>query len=878
VSESENESGPEIVDKAISEEMHESYMQYAMSVIKSRALPDVRDGLKPSQRRVLYTMHDMNLGPRAGRVKSARVVGDCMGRFHPHGDQAIYATLVRMAQDFSSRYVLVDKKGNFGTVVDPSPAAMRYTECRMAPAAADMVADIDRNTVDMQPNYDEREEEPNVLPSRFPNLICNGSQGIAVGMATSIPPHNLNEVSDALIALAGDPALSDAAVLRYIPGPDFPTAGIICGTEGIRSAYLTGRGHITVRGKVDIDVKKDKATITITQLPYQVTTDQLKEKVQEAAKAGRLEGVASLKDRSKKDVNIVLECKKGEDPNIVINQLYKFTPLQETFSIIMIALERDALGRDRPRTFTLRELLQAFIKHRYEVIRRRTQFLLDQALARIHVLEGLQAAVDLIDEVIKLIRAAKSPDDARDVLRARLVTKTIGEDKKPLDRPLSEKQANAILAMQLQRLTGLERDKLSGDLKKERDTAADLVDILRLNEPDPKKRDERVSKIFCEEMTALKAQYGDARRTVIEQGEAREIDDEDLIADETTIVTITHQGYVKRTGLDQYRIQARAGKGLYGAGTKDDDFVSQMFQASTKDYLLCFTSHGRVHWLKVHQIPEGARTARGKGLRNLITLLPDEQVTSLIPISGEFGEDRFLVMGTALGVIKKTTLSAFARPKKGGIIAVTLDEGDALVGVALTDGKRELVVATQRGKAIRFPEETVRPMGRAARGVKSMELVDGDRITSLVVAGADGPELLTVCQFGHGKRTPVEDYRETNRGGKGIINIKTEGRNGNVVAVAAVKLGDQVMIITTSGKSIRMRIDDVPSIGRNTQGVRLIKVEEGETVVAVAKVVVDEESGAEQPETQRPVESAPPPGEAEAPEPADEGEAGPAGD
>jgi len=830
---------PSLRDRAISDEMHESYMQYAMSVIKSRALPDIRDGLKPSQRRVLFTMHDMNLGPRAQRVKSARVVGDCMGRFHPHGDQAIYATLVRMAQPFASRYVLVDKKGNFGSIADPSPAAMRYTECRMAAAAADMVADIERDTVQMQRNYDDREDEPKVLPSKFPNLICNGSQGFAVGMATTIPPHNLTEVVDALTALAKEPTLPEEQILRLIPGPDFPTKGIICGREGIRQAYLTGRGQLTLRGRVDIDVVKDKATITIRELPYQVTTEQLREKIQEAYKAGRIDGITSIKDRTKTDVNILIECKKGEDPNIVVNQLYKFTPLQETFSINMIALDKD----DRPHTYTLKEMLLAFVDHRLEVIERRARYLLRQALERIHLLEGYQAAIDAIDDVIRIIRAAKNSDEARETLRARL--KTAGGE------PISVIQANAILAMPLRSLTGLEREKLAGDLARERATATDLQDILA--------RRERRVQIFGEEMADLRKRYGDPRRTVIEAGEAREIEDEDLIADEAAIVTITHEGYIKRTAQDQYRVQARAGKGLFGAGTKDDDFVSQLFQASTKDYILCFTSHGRVHWLKVHQIPEGSRVARGKGLRNLIALLPDEQVTSLNPIRGEFGEDRFLVMCTAAGVIKKTTLSAFARPKKGGIVAVTLDEGDTLVGVALTDGKRELCLATKNGKAIRFPEETVRAMGRAARGVRGMDLVDGDRVQSLVVVGEEGPNLLTVCMLGHGKRTPVEDYRETNRGGKGIINIKTEGRNGAVVGVIAVKSGDQVMIITTEGKAIRMRADDVPSIGRNTQGVRLIKVNEGETVVAVAKLVVDEADAeaADAAPTAKPLESAP---------------------
>ncbi|MBX3471634.1 MAG: DNA gyrase subunit A [Planctomycetes bacterium] len=843
-----------VVDKDLSTEMHESYLQYAMSVIKSRALPDIRDGLKPSQRRVLYTMQGLGIGPRSQRMKSARVVGECMGKYHPHGDQAIYATLVRMAQPFATRYQLVDPKGNFGSISDPTPAAMRYTECRMAQAAVDMVADIDRNTVDMTPNYDEREVEPVVLPSKFPNLLCNGSQGIAVGMATSIPPHNLTEVCDALVTLARAPETPIEALMKLIPGPDFPTAGTICGRSGIRQAYTTGRGHLTVRGKVEIETKKDRATIVITELPYQVTTELLKEKIQEAYKAGRIDGLSDIKDYSKGGIRIVLECKKGEDPNVIVNQLYKFTPLQDTFSVIMLALDKG----NRPRVFNLKEMLEAFVEHRYEVIRRRTKFLLEQARDKIHILEGLQAAVDAIDDVIKIVRGAKSPDEARQALRSRL--------KQPSNQePISEKQANAILAMQLQRLTGLERDKLSADLTEQRTIAADLADILE--------RHERVVGIFVSEMEQLRRAYGDKRRTAIEIDEAAEIDIEDLIADEAAIVSVTHEGYIKRTALDQYRLQGRAGKGVYGATTRDDDFVSQIFQASTKDYVLCFTSKGRVHWVKVHQIPEGSRTARGRSLRNLISLLPDEQVTSLIPIA-QFDEGRILVMCTAQGVVKKTQLSAFARPKKGGIVAVSLDEGDTLVGVRVTDGKRELVMATREGKAIRFPEETVRAMGRAARGVKGMVLEGEDLVCSLVVVGEDGPELLTVCDFGHGKRTPVEDYRETNRGGKGIINIKTGGRNGSVVGVVAVQQSDQVMIITSSGKTIRVRVEEIPSIGRNTQGVRIIKVEEGERVVAVAKVVAEEAEAEAMAE--KPARPAAPPAATtdEAAEEADEDEGG----
>ena len=831
-----------VVDRPISDEMKDSYMQYAMSVIKSRALPDVRDGLKPSQRRVLYTMsHDLSLLPNRQRVKSARVVGDAMGRYHPHGDAAIYGTLVRMAQDFSSRYVMVDKKGNFGSIADPTPAAMRYTECRMAPAAVDMVDDLDLGTVDMVDNYDGQLQEPLVLPSRFPNLICNGSQGIAVGMATSIPPHNLLEVVSALVAMVKDPQLPDEKLWKLIPGPDFPTGGIICGVQGIRDAYRTGRGHITVRGRVEITEKGDRSTITVTELPYQTTTEMLKEKIHEAVNAGRIEGLKSIMDRSKERLNFVIELKKGEDPQVILNQLYKFTPLQETFSIIMIALDEKGT---KPRTYSLRELLRAFIDHRFDVIRRRTAFLLRRCQERIHILEGLQAAVDKIDAVIALIRSSAGPDEAREGLRNLL--KTPGADGKP--QPLSIKQANAILDMRLQRLTGLEREKLQGELKEQRTTEADLRDILT--------RHERVVQLFVDETEALRASYKDPRRTEIQLDQATNIDIEDLIADESTIVTVTHQAYIKRTALDQYRLQSRAGKGLYGAKASEDDFVTQMFEASTKAMVLLFTSHGRVHWLKVHQIPEAARTGRGRGIKNLVALLPDETVQNLIPIKGEFADDKFLVMATAQGVIKKTALSAFARPKKGGIVAVKLDEGDKLIGVRITDGARELVLATRHGKAIRFHESTVRAMGRVSRGVRGMTLEPEDVVVSLVVVGEDGPQLLTVCELGYGKRTVVEGYRETNRGGKGIRNIKATARNGLVIGVLAVRDEDQVVLISSGGKLIRMRVADISCIGRDTQGVRLIRVEEDEKVVALARVETqgeDPEAAAAQ--VQKPAET-----------------------
>jgi DNA gyrase subunit A len=825
-----------VEDVNVQLEMERSYLTYAMSVITSRALPDVRDGFKPSQRRVIYAMRQLNLGPRAKRSKSAKVVGETMGNYHPHGDQAIYETLVRMAQDFRSRYPLVDPKGNFGSINSPGAAAMRYTECRMALPADDMVADINLETVDMRDTYDGARQEPVVLPSKFPNLLCNGSQGIAVGMATAIPPHNLNEVADASIALVKEPDLSDEALFKLVPGPDFPTGGVIMGRSGIRQAYKTGRGSLTVRGKVEILQRKGRDIIEISSLPYNVTTETIKDKIVAAHRAKRLEGISEggVSDMSKGDVKIQILVKKGEDPTVVLNQLYKFTPLQSTFSVMMLALE-DHEGRFRPKTFSLREMLEAFQKHREEVIRRRAMFLLDKARRRIHILEGLNKALDQIDEVIKLIRSSASAEEANTGLQ------------KLLDASVA--QAKAILDMRLQQLTALDREKLLNEQKDREAEAADLSDILA--------RRERVLEIFVSDLEDVKKRFGDKRRTIISEAEYSEIVDEDLIAVEDAVITVTHQGFIKRTALDEYRVQNRAGKGLYGASTRDDDFVEEMFQASTKDYVLAFTDRGRIHWIKVYRIPEGSRTARGRGIRNLIALLPDEKVTSLIPVKGEFSKERFLVMATAQGVIKKTTLHAFRNPRKAGVIAVSLDEGDKLVGVRITEGEHQLVLATRRGKAIRFNEATVRAMGRGARGVKGVNLEGDDEVVSLVRVGEDGPYLLTACELGYGKRTAIDEYRETNRGGKGIINIKITPRNGFVVGVVAVKPGDQAILITSSGKLIRIPVDDVSAIGRSTQGVRMIRVETEEQVVAVAKVIPeDEDENAPTPESTAAVQRA----------------------
>ncbi len=829
-----------IADRPIEDEMRESYVNYAMSVIIARALPDVRDGLKPSQRRVVYTMNELALNPRSAHKKSARVVGECMGKYHPHGDDPIYGTLVRLAQDFSSRYPLADKKGNWGSVADSTPAHMRYTEVRMAEPAVDMVEDIDRETVDMRPNFDESLLEPTVLPAKFPNLLCNGSQGIAVGMATSIPPHNLSEVVDAVISLIENPQVRDEVLLKKVPGPDFPTGGIICGTRAIREAYMTGRGNITVRGVAEIETEGDRSTITITEVPYQVSTEMLIEKITDAVANERITGISKMADRTKQKPNIFIELKKGEDPNVVLNQLYKFTPLQSSFSCNMLALDHG-----KPLTFTLKQMLVAFRDHRYEVIRKRTIFLRKKARERLHLLEGLRKALDKIDAVVKTIRESRDTDVAREALIKLL--------------QVTDVQARHILDMKLARLTSLEQSKIDEEIGQLRKEIADYDDIL--------KKPERVYAIMTAELKEMKKKYGDARRTRIEAAEADDIDIEDLIPDEQVIVTLSHAGYVKRSPIDTYRAQHRGGKGITGAVAKDGDFVKQLFTASTHDYCLAFTSQGRVFWLKVYTIPEMGRTAKGRALQNLIRLLPNETVTSVLVISGAFDEGREVVMATALGVIKKTNLSLFKNPLKKGVVAVKLDAGDQLIGVCLTDKKREVMLASRSGQAIRFHEETVRSMGRVSRGVRGMTLEGDDRVCSLLVVGEEGPSILTVCERGYGKRTKIDDYRVTNRGGKGIINIRTSERNGKVVDAVAVKEDDEVILMTTEGKLIRTKCADISEIGRATQGVKLIRLDaETDKVVAIAKVVKGEEAG----EAAAPLETQAPSAEAEPEEPEDD--------
>ena len=762
-----------------------------------------------------------------------------MGRYHPHGDDPIYGTLTRLAQDFASRYPLAEGQGNFGAIDGSSPAAMRYTEVRMALPAVDMVEDIDRDTVDMRPNYDESTVEPTVLPARFPNLLCNGSQGIAVGMATSIPPHNLTEVVNALVALIKNPQITDEEIIRKIPAPDFPTGGIICGTRGAKEAYLTGHGSVVLRGVATINTEGEKNSIVITELPYQVTTDILTDKIMKAVQSERIKGIARLQNRTKIKPKIILELKRGEDPNVVLNQLYKFTPLQSSFSCNFIALDHG-----RPRTFTLREMLVCFRDHRREVVRRRTLFLRKKARDKLHLLEGLRKALDQIDAVVKTIRESADTPAAHEAL------------KKLLE--VSDIQASHILDMRLARLTSLEQGKIDEEIASLRKEIEDYSDIIR--------KPERIDQIIVAELQKVRVDYiaylkerakakgkrkgkggdddepaeldTDQRRSKIEAAEADDIEIEDLIPDAQVIVTVSQSNYVKRLPIDTYRSQHRGGKGITGAAPKDGDFIKQMFQASTHDYCLAFTNQGRVFWLKVTLIPEMARTARGRALQNLILLLPNENVTSILPIQGEFDEKREVVLATSLGVIKKTNLSLFGNPLKKGVVAVKLDEGDQLIGARLTDGNREIVLATRNGQAIRFHENTVRSMGRAAHGVKGMTLEGDDRVVSLLVTGDDGNSILTVCERGYGKRTPIADYRVTNRGGKGIINIRTTERNGKVMEAVAVTKDDGAILITSEGKLIRTNCSDISEIGRATQGVKLIRLDsESDRVVAVAKVV-----------------------------------------
>lgn len=793
----------------LEEEMRESYLTYAMSVIVQRALPDVRDGLKPSQRRILVAMNDLHLGPRSKFRKCAKIAGDTSGNYHPHGEMVIYPTLVRMAQPFNMRYRLVDGQGNFGSVDGDPPAAMRYTEARLMASSMELLDDIDKETVDFIPNYDETRTEPTVLPGKFPNLLVNGCSGIAVGMATSIPPHNLGEVVDALIKVMEDPDVTTDQLLDLIPGPDFPTGGLICGRKAIRSAYETGRGAIVLRARVhEEEWKRARKRLVITEIPYQVNKTRLIEKIASLHHDGQVKGISDIRDESDREgMRIVIELGRDADPGVVLNRLYKHAQLQETFSIINIALVDG-----RPRTLGLKDLLVEFKRHRMEVIRRRTRYLLEKATDRIHILQGLLTALDQIDLVIEIIRGSRTTEEAAERLRQEF--------------GLSEKQSEAILSMRLRRLTGLEREKLEEEQKKLQEQIRYYQEVLA--------KEELVLEIIREDLYELKEKYGDHRQTEITE-EVADLEVEDLIALEEVIVTISHEGYIKRMPPAAYRTQGRGGKGVTGADTKQGDFLEHLFTASTHDYILLFTDRGKVYWLKVHDIPQLSRTARGRALVNMVELGTGESITSMIPVRDFKAGD--LLMATASGKVKRTPLAAFANPKRTGIIAIRLGRGDRLIGVDVLRGGEDILLGSRKGKAIRFvstPEE-IRPMGRVAAGVIGIRLKKGDRVVSVVLR-REGETVLTACENGYGKRTDWDAYPAKHRGGQGVVNIVTSKRNGEVVRTMSVGGEDDLVLITGRGQVIRTRARSISSIGRATQGVRLITLGGDDRLVSATRV------------------------------------------
>jgi len=817
----------------IEEEMRDSYLTYAMSVIVSRALPDVRDGLKPSQRRILVAMNDLNLGPRSKTRKCAKVCGDTSGNYHPHGEQVIYPTLVRLAQPWSMRYPLVQGQGNFGSIDGDPPAAMRYTEARMTEFATMMLEDLTLNAVDFVPNYDGTRQEPSVLPSAFPNLLVNGCTGIAVGMATSIPPHNLTQICDALVALIDDPEIDIDRLIEIVGGPDFPTGAIICGRESVRQAYRSGRGTIAVRARAHTEVSRSgKKSIIVTEIPYLINKTNLLERMAALVKSDRVKDISDLRDESDREgMRIVIELKGGADERVILNQLYKRTMLQDSFSVNIVALVHQ-----RPRTLNLKEVLGYFLEHRVAVVRRRSEFLLARAKERAHIVEALLKAVDHIDEIVRLIRRAKDVPTAREELMKRF--------------GFTERQAEAILRMRLAQLTGLEREQLKSEYK-------DLKEKIEYYEA--LLREERlIYDLIREDLYELRGRSGDARRTEIVDQPPEEFDIEDLIAEENVAVSVSRAGYVKRQPLSSYRRQGRGGQGVTGAGLREGDFIENLFIASTHDYILFFTDAGQVYWQKVYDIPQLGRTSRGRALVNLLELGGDETITSMIPV--RTFDERNLFMATEQGVVKKTVLKAFGHPQRGGIRAIRLDQGDRLIGVALTSGKEEVILGTRDGKAIRFHEADTRAMGRPARGVRGIRLRKGDAVVDMVVVDRHAT-LLTVCENGYGKRTDFDEYRAQSRGGLGLINIKTSERNGKVVGLMAVSDEDETMMMTSGGMVIRMPTKGIRTIGRNTQGVRMIRLKEGDRLMAMARVMREESA---EPETPSPAskEMAP---EAEAP-------------
>ncbi len=822
------QSGGHIVPRLIEHEMSESYLNYALSVIHSRALPDVRDGLKPSQRRILVAMNDLKLRPSAKYRKCANIAGHTSGEYHPHGESVIYPTLVRMAQRFSLRYPLIDGQGNFGSIDGDPPAAMRYTEARMDGTAVEMMADLDKETVDLQANYDERLMEPTVLTSRFPNLLCNGSDGIAVGMATSLPPHNLREIASAIRAVLHDPSVSIGQLCELVLGPDFPTGGIIMGRSGFLRAYTTGRGRVIVRSKSHVEDVRTKEQLVFTEIPYQVRKSTIIEKIVEVVRDQRITGISDLRDESDRDgIRLVVELKKNEDPQVILNQLFQYTPLQTTYSIINLAI-----SKKRPRTLTLRGLIDAFIEHRREVIRRRTRFLLRKAEERKHIVEGLRIAIGRIDEIIKIIRAAPDTDSAKTALIQSFT--------------LSSVQAQAIVDMRLGRLTGLEREKLEDEFNKLVAEIADLNDILA--------RDSRVIAIILEDLDEVEKKYGDARRTEISLEEVDgSFDIEELITEEMMVATFSRAGYVKRVSLAEYRAQGRGGRGVKGSTSKDGDVLKSLFVALTHDYILCFSNRGKVYWLKVYQLPEGTRTSQGRAIKNLLPLDDNEHVHTVLRVP-DFDSESSVFFATKKGTVKKTLLEQYSRPRTGGIWAIQLDEDDELVGVQLSQPGDTILLGTAAGKAIRFDEAAARGMGRQAHGVRGIRLKGDDHVVGMMVASDPEGTVFTACERGFGKRTPLEEYPIKNRGGQGVINIKATARNGRVISMALAADVDEVMFITESGMIVRSPIAEMRPMGRGTQGVRLVNLKDDDRLVGTevisaadleAAEACEEEEGAE---------------------------------
>jgi len=823
-----------------------------MSVIIGRALPDVRDGLKPVHRRVLFAMHELSNDWNKAYKKSARIVGDVIGKYHPHGDTAVYDTIVRMAQDFSLRYTLVDGQGNFGSVDGDNAAAMRYTEIRMAKIAHELLADLDKETVDFGPNYDGSEQEPLVFPARIPNLLINGSSGIAVGMATNIPPHNLGEVVSACLALLKNPDLDIEKLIEYVPAPDFPTAGFIYGLAGVKEGYRTGRGRVIMRARCHIEDmdKGSRQAIVIDELPYQVNKANLLIKIGEMVREKRLEGISEIRDESDKSgMRAVIELKRGENADVILNKLYKDTQLQDSFGINMVAIIDG-----QPKLLNLKQMIDAFLRHRREVVTRRNIFELRKARERGHILEGLAVALSNVDEIIALIKAAATPADAKRELMARTWRSSLVEDMlsrvSDASRPegllpqyglvgkgktrgyfLSDAQAQAILELRLQRLTGLEQDKIVGEYREVMDKITDLLDILA--------RPERVTQIIGDELAAVKAQFGDKRRSEIIT-HTQEMSMEDLIAPEDVVVTLSHGGYMKAQRLDEYRAQKRGGRGKQATATKEDDFIDNLFIANTHNYILCFSNRGRVYWLKVYEVPQGSRISRGKPIVNLLPLEEGEKINAILPVS-EFVEDKYVFFATANGTVKKTPLTDFSRPMKRGIIAINLDEDDRLIGVAVTDGKHDVMLFSNGGKAVRFDENDVRPTGRASRGVRGMKLGAKQQVISLLVAENEQQSVLTATENGFGKRSPIVEYTRHGRGTQGMIAIKTSARNGKVVAATLVNVEDEIMLIGTSGVLIRTRVKEIREMGRTAQGVTLMNVEKGEKLAGLSRIAEPEE-------------------------------------